>query len=190
MSTSSRLFVASLSVRRALVVVGWCGLPTLPDRELWRVTADGELVGDMPSVENVLRRVLELEAEVADLERDMRRARARERLLLGQLEEDRQGYDRRGEVESVFDEWRQACGHRNARLTNDRFDAIRRLLEVTKPAAYPREAFTAAIAGAAYDPWTKRRRNGSEQRFDDAALIFRDGKTFESFIKRAPGGNP
>ena len=161
----------------------------LPDRELWRVTADGELVGDMPSLSNVLGRVVELEAEVADLERDMRRARARERWLLSQLEDDRAGYGRRDEVEDIFNEWRRVCGHQNARLTMDRFDVIRKLLEVSRPAAYPREAFAAAFAGAAYDPFVTRRRNGSEHRHDDIALICRDGKTFESFIRRAPEGD-
>lgn len=154
--------------------------------ELWLVTADGELHGRKPSLSEALERVAELTAQLEDLERERRRERAHVRLLLARLDDNRTTYGRRAEVEAVFDLWRTECGHKNARLSADRFDAVRALLEVKRPQPYPPEAFEAAIAGARFDPFVTTRKNGSQQKHDDLALICRDGKTFESFIKRAP----
>lgn len=155
-------------------------------QELYVVTQDGEIVSREPSLTLALERIEELERQLLDLERERRGERARMRLLLARIEENRANYPRHEEVQEIFAAWRSWCGHPRARLTNDRFDAIRALLEVTKPRPYTREHFALAIAGAAYDPFVTRRKNGTSQRHDDAALIFRDGKTFEGFIKRAP----
>lgn len=146
----------------------------------------GEVVSREPSLAAALAKVDELEAMLADIERERRGERARTRQLLARLNDARIGYTRRAEVISIFDEWRTECGHQRARLTNDRFDAVATLLEVKKPEAYPREAFSTAIAGAKFDPFVTRRKNGSEHKHDDLALICRDGKTFEEFIRRAP----
>lgn len=149
------------------------------------ITADGEIVGEI-TLSIALDRVQELEAQLRDIERERRGERARVRFLLAQIEDDRDSYERREEVVSIFNEWREKCKHKSARLTNDRFDAIRRLLDITKPQPYPREAFTAAIGGAAYNPYLTQRKNGSWKRHDDIALICRSGEKFEEFIKRAP----
>ena len=153
---------------------------------LWQVSAEGELVGRLPSVTEALQRVAELQGQVEDLERDMRRARARERALLADKAAERRDYPRRDEVQEIVAEWRDVCGHKNARLSDDRFDAVRALLDVAKPKPYPREAFSAAIAGAAFDPFTTTRKNGTQEKHDDIELICRNGKTFEGFIKKAP----
>lgn len=162
---------------------------------LWLVKQDtGEIVGRRPELREALKTIERLELELQDVERERRTQRAVIKRLYAELERDRQIYERRDEVAAIFAEWAQVCGHPNTRLTDDRFDAIRRLLEVTKPKPYPREAFTAAFAGAAFDAYRKQRRNGSWERFDDLTLICRDGTKFESFIKRAPKshvvGNP
>lgn len=162
---------------------------TFEQDELWQVTRDGELIGRNPSAGELLAKVAELTGTVEDLERDMRRARARERLLLSQLEDDRAAYDRMPELLDIMDEWRKKCGHSRARLTDDRFDAIRRLLEVKRPEPYPREAFSRAIDGAAFDPYRRQRKNGSWQTYDDIALVCRSGQHFEEFIRRAPAQN-
>ena len=101
----------------------------------------------------------------------------------------RDTYRRRDEVESIFAEWQEKCGHKRARLSSDRFNAIRGLLEVSEPEPYPRGAFTAAIEGAAYDHFTVQRKNGDIKRFDDISLICRDGAHFEDFIQRRPKEN-
>lgn len=154
--------------------------------QLWQVTRNGEIVGRTPNPVEMLAKIAELTGTVEDLERDMRRARHRERLLLSRLEEDRADYPRFDEVFTIFDEWRAVCSHGRARLTDDRFDAVRRMLEVTKPEPYPREAFTRAFEGAAFDPYRRQRKNGTWQRFDDIALICRSGQHMEEFIRRAP----
>jgi hypothetical protein len=156
---------------------------------IYLVSKDGEIVSREPSLTQVLEHVEELEAQLADIERERRGERARTRLLLARIEDNRLNYDRRDEVRSVFDEWRERCGHKNARLTADRFDAVRSLLEVKRPAPYPRAAFSAAIAGAQYDPYTVQRKNGGVKKFDDLSLICRDGAHFEDFIQRRPKEN-
>ena len=161
-------------------------MSALDDQEvLWQVSPSGEFIGRAPSLGEALERVAELQGQVDDLERDLRGKRLRIRGLESQLVDLRANYDRQDELKSIFDEWREVCGHKRARLSPDRFDAIRGLLEVTRPEPYPREAFTAAIAGAAYDPFITRRRNGTQERHDDIALICKSGKHFEGFIRRA-----
>jgi hypothetical protein len=45
-----------------------------------------------------------------------------------------------------------------------------------------------AVAGAAFDPFVSRRRNGTEHRHDDWDLIFRSSDKFEQFCCKAPAG--
>ncbi|HZL17756.1 MAG TPA: hypothetical protein VFG23_08425 [Polyangia bacterium] len=160
--------------------------PVAQEDELWQVSADGELVGRMPSLTEALERIVTLQGQLADIERERRGERARVRNLMAQIHNDRGTYERRAEVEEITREWRGVCGHPKARLTDDRFDAVRALLEVTKPEPYSRESFSLAFAGAAHDPYVTTRKNGSRQKHDDLALVCRDGKTFEEFQKRAP----
>lgn len=153
--------------------------------ELWLVTSEGEIVGRQPSLPEALTRVMELQGNLEDIELDLRGKRSTITKLRSALY-GRSEYERLAEVQEIFNEWRTECGHKKARLTNDRFDAIRALLDITEPAPYPREAFSAAIAGAKFDPFITTRKNGSQERHDDIALICKSGKTFEGFIKRAP----
>lgn len=159
--------------------------PEEQDR-LYLVSKDGEVLSREPTLPEALKRVVELEGDVKRLEADLRVKRATISKLNGALY-GRAEYERAAEVQEIFGEWARVCGHERARLTNDRFDAIRSLLEVTKPEPYPRQAFSMAFAGAAFDPWTKRRKNGSVKRFDDIARhICKSGDSFEEFVKRAP----
>lgn len=160
--------------------------PQEPQQGIYLVTQGGEIVSREPSLTQALQRIEQLEGELQDVERERRNQRAHIKRLQSLLDQDRRAYDRRDEVVSIHREWAEQTGHRNSRLTDDRFDAIRALLEVEKPKPYPREAFTAAIAGAVFDPYITRRRNGSEKRHDDIALVCRDGQKFEDFILRAP----
>lgn len=154
---------------------------------LYLVSAStGEIVSREPSLAAALMEIERLELAIQDIERERRIQRARVAQLTAELEDKRAAYDRRDEVEDIFKEWAIVCGHPNARLTDDRFDAIRALLEVKRPKPYPREAFNVAIAGAAYDPYVSRRKNGSQKRHDDISLVCRDGQHFEDFCKRAP----
>lgn len=153
-------------------------------QELWLVDRQtGELISRDPSSQQLRDYIAKLEGDLANAERDLRGKRARVSTLEGQLDMRPETYDRRVEVEEIVGEWRQVCGHPNARLTPDRFDCVRRLLEVTKPKPYERRHFSLAFVGAAHDPFVTRRKNGTEQKHDDLTHIC---KHFEEFIKRGP----
>jgi hypothetical protein len=150
------------------------------------VLHQGEVVGRIPTTRELLEKIDELELTVEDLERERRQQRAQIRKLKAELDRTPAHYDRAGEVENIINEWRIVCKHPNARSSLDRFDAVRRLLDVTHPRPYPREAFTLAIQGAVYDPYRRPRRNGTLQAYDDIELICRTAAKFEEFIRRAP----
>lgn len=79
-------------------------------------------------------------------------------------------------VEQVFEHWRKRCYRTDCMLTDDRRVNISKMIH----AGYEWPAFVEAIEGAAVDAFEK---NGV--RYDDIALICRDGKTFDSFRSRA-----
>lgn len=79
-------------------------------------------------------------------------------------------------IEKVFDHWRHRCFHMDCMLTDDRRINIAKMIH----AGYEWPAFEEAIEGAAVDAFEKR-----GVRYDDIALICRDGKTFDSFRARA-----
>jgi hypothetical protein len=85
------------------------------------------------------------------------------------------------EAKKLFDFWREECRHPRSKWTADRFWTLAPLL-----AEYGMETCRQAIRGAAYDPATRRRRNGTIERFDQFSLIFRNADKLESFVNRAP----
>jgi hypothetical protein len=157
-----------------------------PDQPGLYVVSGDEIIGRTPTVKELLDRNDELERQILDLEKERRQQRTVITRLKSELDTTPAHYDRADEVGEIFSEWRSICQHPNARLTLDRFHAIRRLLDVMHPRPYPREAFSLAIRGAAYDPFVKRMKNGRVHRYDDIELICRDGVHFEGFIRRAP----
>lgn len=146
----------------------------------------GEVLDDEIGIGVLKDRIASLEEALALAERDLRAKRRRISELERDKRAEREHYERRDEVASIFAEWAEVCGKRRAKLSDDRFDAIRALLDVTKPKPYTREHFTLAIQGAAYDPFIVRRKNGSAKRFDDIALICKGASQFEEFIRKAP----
>lgn len=82
--------------------------------------------------------------------------------------------------------WQRVCNHPNVDWSADsRADWFWDALPFLKSRLYG-EWIKAAIDGAAFDPATKRYRNGTAQRFDDWSLIFRGRDKFASFVHRAP----
>lgn len=139
-----------------------------------QVQADGE---------DPLQAVINEQAgQIEDLERDLRSKRMLITKLQRDKERERKAYDRRVEVEAVFDEWARVCVHKRSKLTPDRFDAIRDRLED----GYTPSDFAQAIAGAQFDPFVTQAKNGRAIRHNDIELICRDGKHFESFAVRGP----
>lgn len=138
--------------------------------------------------------VEELEERVAALQRELTTKLGMITKLRKDKVRERRKHPRRGEIVSIWAEWQVECKHPNSGLTDDRFDAILAILETRDVGhgregfAYKREHFSRAIAGAKYDPFVTRHKNGREQRHDDISKICEGGKSFESFANRAPRG--
>lgn len=133
-----------------------------------------------------------------NLEKDLRAKRRKITELERDLVREREVYPDREKILRIHSYWNRRMGHDQA-LTADRFDAVRGMLEELKlvrvegksraqkvPAfSYP-DDFKRAIDGGWFDPFVTKQKNGREKRHNDLALICRDGKTFQSFIDRAP----
>lgn len=81
----------------------------------------------------------------------------------------------------VFDYWRERCNHPRTKFTPEHFkEALPYLRD------YGEDMCRRAVDGAAYDPYTTIRKNGSVQRHDGWWLIFQNPDKFTSFANRAP----
>jgi hypothetical protein len=92
----------------------------------------------------------------------------------------------------LYRAWQVRCNHTGAPFTSDRFWAAEPFL---RSRAYGKDlearvvAVCEAIAGAAYDPGRKRRKNGTWQRYDDwETSIFYSAGRFEEYRAKAPMG--
>lgn len=84
----------------------------------------------------------------------------------------------------LFEYWQEKCNHKRSKFTPERFWQIEPFLEDEEHYGY--EICKRAIAGAAYDPYTKPRKNGSIKRFDDWSLIFRSADKLEDMANKSP----
>lgn len=153
--------------------------------------------GEVVTPEALVEEIEKLRVDLKMAQRDVRAKNRRIAEIERDKAEERKNYERRGDIERIWTYWNRRLGQDKA-LTADRFDAVRGMLEEEKLVqvegrkraqrvpAYELEDFKRAIDGAWFDPFITQRRNGTEQRHDDLALICRDGKSFESFIARAP----
>ena len=115
----------------------------------------------------------------------LRASLARQEKLITALKADkareRKNYVRRATVEEIFEAWQQATGKTRSRLTDDRFDAVRALLELKEP--YTLEQFQLMLAGLERFPFVvygARRSSGSEEsRKVDIAYVCEKGARFE-----------
>lgn len=144
------------------------------------------------SCETCAQRLQHIEALTAELENthnevrilerartgDARKISALQTQLAQKAKEERAKTEWRPAIEELFDYWRHLCGHPNAKLTDDRFDAVRWCLEF----GYTPDRIRRAIRGAARDPYV----NEKGKRFDDLELICRKRtKNLEDFEARA-----
>jgi hypothetical protein len=128
---------------------------------------------------------------IAGLQRDIRGWTIRYRELERDLAADARAHECWPIGERVFREWRRACKHPRSVWTADRFWTAAPFLSDPRYGDTPitRELLAMrAIAGAAYDCYATKRRNGSVKRHDDWDLIFRSAGKFEEFACRAPPG--
>lgn len=117
--------------------------------------------------------------------------RAEDRLKGADLEiarlradEDRKAADdpHRGQADVLVACWKAACRRRRDPSADELLRACARLKKRGLTACLT------AVAGAAFDPTKRERRNGTVERFDDFELIFRSDAKLQSFIDRAPKG--
>lgn len=153
----------------------------------------GEVLQDIVGVELAeLKGELARSADViAGLQRDVRGWAVRFR----ELQRDRAAEAREHDLwpigERVFREWKRACRHPRSPWTPDRFWQAQPFLSDPGYGERVEDRETLllrAVAGAAFDPHTARRRNGSIKRYDDWDLIFRNAGKVEEFACRAPRG--
>jgi hypothetical protein len=114
---------------------------------------------------------------------------------------ERLDYERYEDVQRIATYWHRKCRGGNSRvnpMAPARFDAVRGILDQTRIVVdedtgrkrhepfYSMEDCRDAVDGAAFDHFSKQRKNGTWEHFDDLELIFRDSKQFENFRDRAP----
>lgn len=127
-----------------------------------------------------------LKDQLDGAEQEIRAWRVRYRELARNVEQEAKDHEAYAEVKELFDLWRKRCGHPRARFNAGRFNLALPFWQKDGPALCRR-----AIEGAAFDPFTQRRKNGTIKRFDDWELIFRNRGKFEEFANRAPiNGKP
>lgn len=76
--------------------------------------------------------------------------------------------------------WKAACNRRSDPSAEELLKACARVKKLGLARCLK------AIAGAAYDPTKRERRNGTVERFDKFELIFRSPEKTQSFVDRAP----
>jgi hypothetical protein len=129
--------------------------------------------------------------EISGLERDLRGWAVRYAQLKRDKDTDAREHPMWPVGERIFREWRSVCRHPRSPWTPDRFWVIEPFLtnakygqEVEQRVALCRRA----VAGAAFDAFEVKRKNGTVKRFDEWARVFKDSSNFEDFCNRAPKG--
>lgn len=121
------------------------------------------------------------EADLVLVENDLRRARREIKRLKADRDAAAKLHPRLDEIKAVFALWCEACGHPRSKLDTDRTFLIADALD-----KYDRPTCELAIRGAAHDPFTTQRKNGTVKRHDGLALIFKSADKCEEFCCRAP----
>jgi hypothetical protein len=139
----------------------------------------GERVGTLAEVtqetEDALvkaeRRIRYLDGRITGLERDE--------------ETEARKHELWAEGEALHEWWRLATGHPGRQFGADEFYQV---LPRLKDRECGPIGVLHAIAGAAFDPGTKRMKNGRTERYDDWELVTRSPAKLDSFRNRAPVG--
>jgi len=139
----------------------------------------GERLGLLSEVE------AEHEAEYNALQGKYRAALAQITRLTRDQEAEARKHALWAEAEALHEWWRLATGHPGRKFGADEFYQV---LPRLKDKDCGPVGVLHAIAGAAFDPGTKRMKNGRMQRYDDWELITRSQDKVDSFRERAPVG--
>lgn len=105
---------------------------------------------------------------------------------LTRMERDREAeaeqHKRWPEAEALHTWWALATGHEGCRFAAEEFyQAMPRLKERSSI------EFLQGIAGLAFDPNSKQRRNGTTERYDSWEVLTKSGPRFQRYYERAPG---
>lgn len=147
--------------------------------------------------------VAKFKGDLKNAEKDLRAKRRQNAELVRDKARERLEHPQREFVKRVAMSWWQVCrpedfnGRRRINpMTPDRFDAIAHLAEMeevrlvdgkrTRCWKYEAEHFKAAIAGAAFDPYTPILKNGKPDPQNDLEQICRSVSRFERFILKCP----
>lgn len=146
------------------------------------VNADGEMedIDGCQECNRLRSLVAGLEQDITNIESDLRGKRAQIKALKADREREAREHPRRQEVEELFAYWCEKCNHPRSTLDAERTFRLAWGLE-----HYGLPMCKLAIDGAAFDPWTRRRKNGTLKRFDEVGMVFKDAPKFEDFVCRA-----
>jgi hypothetical protein len=125
------------------------------------------------------------------LHRDLRGWAIRYRELQRDKAEDAREHALWPVAEMLFKAWRRRCNHPRSPWTTDRFWVIEPFLSSGRYGGTLEDRVrlcARAIAGAGFDAFSVKRRNGTVKRFDEFERVFGDSGKFEDFCNRAPRG--
>lgn len=141
------------------------------------VDAEGTVVGQQ---EKKCEGCQELEDQLAGAQTEINGWRARHANLKRDVEKEAREDAAYLVAQALFKEHQQATKRTRTKWSADRFYLCLPYLK-----RYGAEAIERAIAGISFDPWTKKRRNGTERRYDYWEWLFKDTGTFEEALKSA-----
>lgn len=171
-----------------------------PSRHLHLVDETGEVVPSS-KLADMQAELEKLRGDFANAEKDLKVKRRQIAELQRDKARERMEHPQRDLVVRVLRYWHRRCRGGSARvnpLSADRFDAVAALAEMEQLVVeegkrkrrrdwlYEFEHFKAAIDGCAFEHYSVKRKNGTEQHFDDAELIFRSASKMDEFIQRCP----
>jgi hypothetical protein len=177
---------------------------TAPARHL--TVVPGGITDDNGEIVPPHRLLAEIEKLQTDLQMAQRDVKTKNRRI-AELERDkaaeRLNHPQRELILRVCRYWHAKCRRGDPRVKPDtphRFDAVAALVDLEEliPLAerdpdgpkfrrvYGPEAFKEAIDGAAYDPFCKRRKNGTVARYDDLETICKSAAKLDEFRARRP----
>lgn len=120
------------------------------------------------------------EEEIASLKTEKRGWISRYYNLKREFEPE-QGHELFPAAKRLFDFWKERCNHPRSDFTAERFQTVLPHLR-----DLGEDLCRRAIEGAAYEPYTTIRKNGTVKRHDDWTLVFRSRDKVEEFANRAP----
>jgi hypothetical protein len=155
---------------RHLQAVGTGELPAEGPQTLAEALAEIDYLTDqLTGAENNVR---SMRTQMANLKRE----------LAGEIDEQHKLFP---QAVGLFRYWQGKCDHPRMKFTADRMALVLPFLKRHKP-----ETIREAIRGAAFDPFTVTRKNGTKHEHNGWHQIFANEDKFQDYRKRAPDYGP